>query len=234
MFLLISISVSLLLYARRITIQKKTSAASGLHLCCYLSIRVAQGDTRRDLQQLAWATFQPGTQEILALPTEENIDTYNLQVMPTGSGGVSTENMLVVDVWRHHLSRTFHHEFTASLAMVEHDSWQHAMDWKLSALQSLVSFCGNPDPGHITVIKLAEASPSQVRFRWTNDSLPRQSCPKEDGGTRGLNLQLLTLARLEVDSDNWLQFDQNQEFVSVPLESDVDREEYQLVRGTVP
>ena len=32
-----------------------------------------------------------------------------------------------------------------------------------------------------------------------------------------------------MDSDNWLQFDQNQEFVSVPLESDVDREEYQLV-----
>ena len=45
---------------------------------------------------------------------------------------------------------------------------------------------------------------------------------------------MLTLARLEVDSDNWLQFDQNQEFVSVPLENDVDREEYQLVRGTVP
>ena len=42
------------------------------------------GDTRdlsiRDLQQLTWATFQPATQEILALPTEENIGIYNLQV----------------------------------------------------------------------------------------------------------------------------------------------------------
>ena len=202
------------------------------------------------------------------------------------------------------------------------------MDWKLSALQSLVSFFGDPDPGRITVIELAETSPGQVRFRWTNDSLPRQSCPKEDiialyntmtiyerpsqmfkqafrgqfrvrdisleyrglcsvrhtdpatqapaavpgpaaggydnsmpqirnpvdklnvtagellqfqvpgdmcwdkedGGTRDLNLQLLTLARLEVDSDNWLQFDvKNQEFVGVPLENDVGREEYQLV-----
>ena len=53
---------------------------------------------------------------------------------------------------------------------------------------------------------------------------------KEDGGTRDLNLQLLTLSRLEVDSDNWLQFDvKNQEFVGVPLENDVGREEYQLV-----
>ena len=61
------------------------------------------GDTRdlsiRDLQQLTWATFQPATQEILALPTEENIGIYI------------------------HLSRTFHKEFTASLAMVEPNSW---------------------------------------------------------------------------------------------------------------
>ena len=61
--------------------------------------------------------------------------------------------------------------------------------------------------------------------------VPSDMCwDKEDGGTRDLNLQLLTLSRLEVDSDNWLQFDvKNQEFVGVPLENDVGREEYQLV-----
>ena len=115
--------ISLLLYAR-----KKTSAVSCLHLCCYLSIRVVHLDTRRGLQLLAWATFQPSTKKILALPTEENIDTYNLQVVPTDSGGVSTLDTLVVAVRQHHLSRAFHHEFTVSLAMVEPDSWQHAMD----------------------------------------------------------------------------------------------------------
>ena len=45
-----------------------------------LSLRVVDRDTGRELQQLAWATFQPSTQEILALPTEENIGIYNLQV----------------------------------------------------------------------------------------------------------------------------------------------------------
>ena len=36
--------------------------------------------------------------------------------------------------------------------------------------------------------------------------------------------------RLEVTSDNWLQFDKkNQEFFGVPLEGDVGREAYQLV-----
>ena len=61
--------------------------------------------------------------------------------------------------------------------------------------------------------------------------VPEDMCwDKEDGSTRDLNLQLLTLNRLEVDSDNWLQFDtKNQEFIGVPLENDVGREEYQLV-----
>merc|ERR1719410_1908991 len=61
--------------------------------------------------------------------------------------------------------------------------------------------------------------------------VPSDMCwDKENGGTRDLNLQLLTLTRLEVDSDNWLQFDtKNQEFIGVPLENDVGREEYQLV-----
>ena len=61
--------------------------------------------------------------------------------------------------------------------------------------------------------------------------VPEDMCwDKENGGTRELSLQLLTLGRLEGDSDNWLQFDtKNQEFVGVPLEGDVGREEYQLV-----
>ena len=40
----------------------------------------------------------------------------------------------------------------------------------------------------------------------------------------------ITQFSFQVDSDNWLQFDaRNQEFIGVPLENDVGREEYQLV-----
>ena len=52
----------------------------------------------------------------------------------------------------------------------------------------------------------------------------------ENGLTRYLDLSLLTKQRLEVTSDNWLQFDKkNQEFYGVPLEGDVGHEAYQLV-----
>ena len=59
---------------------------------------------------------------------------------------------------------------------------RHPLDSRFQVRRSdgFVSFFGDPDPGRITVIELAETSPGQVRFRWTNDSLPRQSCPKED------------------------------------------------------
>ena len=43
-------------------------------------------------------------------------------------------------------------------------------------------------------------------------------------------MNLLTTNRRELSPDAWLQFDEkNQEFVGIPLEEEVGREEYQLV-----
>ena len=296
-----------------------------------LSLRVIDRDTGKDIDDLDWARFKKDTQEILGLPLEDNIGIYNFRVIATDSGGESQQDTLVMAVRQYQVSRTFHHEFHASLTMVDRSRWRHSVDWKFSLLDSLVSFFGDPDPGRVTILEMRETSPGHIKMRWTNDSLPRQSCPKddiitlyntmtinekpsqmfkqafrgefrirdisleyrglcsvrhtevatemptnnnpgqygagagydnsmpqirnpvdkltvtagellqyqvpsdmcwdkEDGGTRDLNLQLLTLSRLEVDNDNWLQFDvKNQEFVGVPLETDVGREEYQLV-----
>ena len=45
-----------------------------------------------------------------------------------------------------------------------------------------------------------------------------------------MNLHLLTTNRRELSPEAWLQFDdKNQEFVGIPLEEEVGREEYQLV-----
>lgn len=53
---------------------------------------------------------------------------------------------------------------------------------------------------------------------------------QEDGKTSQLNLHLLTTNRRELSPDAWLQFiSKNQEFVGIPLEEEVGREEYQLV-----
>ena len=53
---------------------------------------------------------------------------------------------------------------------------------------------------------------------------------QEDGKTSRLNLHLLTTNRRELSPEAWLQFDgKNQEFVGIPLEEEVGREEYQLV-----
>jgi hypothetical protein len=61
--------------------------------------------------------------------------------------------------------------------------------------------------------------------------VPEDTCyDQEDGKTSQLNLHLLTTNRLQLSPDAWLQFDgRNQEFVGIPLEEEVGREEYQLV-----
>jgi len=294
-----------------------------------LRLRIVDRDTGVPINDLGWAHFKTDSQEILSLPLEENIGVYNFRVVATDSGGETKHDTLVIAIRQLASSRTFHHEFQATFGMMNRDRWKHPIEWKFELLENIVDFFGDADPGKITVLEMSETTPGQIRFRWTNDSLPRQSCPKEEvmnlyrkmsrderpssafksslrnhfrvkdvklewkevcsvrkgqdtgvtiprlgghypqagydnsmpqirnpvdklnvtagellqyqvpsdmcwdkenGGTRDLNLQLLTLTRLEVDSDNWLQFDtKNQEFIGVPLENDVGREEYQLV-----
>jgi len=62
--------------------------------------------------------------------------------------------------------------------------------------------------------------------------VPEDTCyDSEDGSTTSLSLQLLTVpGRREVGPRSWLQFDASrQEFIGVPLDVDVGREQYQLV-----
>ena len=65
---------------------------------------------------------------------------------------------------------------------------------------------------------------------YTNIPFQDTCYDEEDGGTPKLNLHLLTTNRRELSPSAWLQFDtKNQEFVGIPLEEEVGREEYQLV-----
>ena len=103
---------------------------------------------------------------------------YNFRVVATDSGGESQHDTLVIAVRQLAISRTFHHEFQANFAMISKSQWQHSIDWKFELLENIVSYFGDSDPGKITVLEMAETTPGHIRFRWTNDSLPRQSCPK--------------------------------------------------------
>lgn len=295
-----------------------------------LSLKVVQKGTGAPLDDLDWIRFDPITQEIVALPLEDDISSYEFEVVATDSGGLVERDLLKVAVRQHASTRLIHHTFEATLGFVRRYSFKEDIDWKISVLDSIMDFYGDSDPGSITVLSIVPTNNGDVRFTWTNDSLPKQSCPRgrvqgifnkmvnhkgtvtpsfrtamkknfyvkdvaliwkglcatrgqpgpgtvdngarvpdsgfdndmpqirnpvdklnvtagellqyqvmedmcfdaENGGTRDLNLQLLTNTqpRLEVPRHNWLQFDtKNQEFYGVPLEGDVGRDVYQLV-----
>merc|ERR1719232_2276973 len=145
-----------------------------------LSLRVIDRDTGKDIDDLDWARFKKDTQEILGLPLEDNIGIYNFRVIATDSGGESQQDTLVMAVRQYQVSRTFHHEFHASLVMMDRSQWRHPVDWKFALLDSLTSFFGDPDAGRVTVLEMTETTPGHIRMRWPNDTLPRQACPKHD------------------------------------------------------
>jgi len=147
-----------------------------------LSLSIVDRDTGEPLNDLTWARFSPVRQEILLLPLEENIGLYNFRVAATDSGGETQQDTLVISVRQQTISRTFHHQFTSRIVIANPGRFRHPVDWKLRLLDILVSFFGDSDASKVTVLDLSQ-TPGQpaghVTFRWTNDSLPRQSCPRE-------------------------------------------------------
>ena len=144
-----------------------------------LRLSIIDRESGVSINSMDWVMFKEDTQEILALPLEDNVGIYNFRVIATDSGGESQADTLVTAVRQYQVSRTFHHEFHASLLIVDTAQWRHPIEWKFSLLDSLVSFFGDNDPGRITILEMAETSAGHVKLRWTNDSLPRQSCPKD-------------------------------------------------------
>ena len=70
----------------------------------------------------------------------------------------------------------------ATIVLNDPTKFRHPVDWKLRLLDIIVSFFSDSDASKITVLELARAGQgaggSLLTFRWTNDSLPRQSCPR--------------------------------------------------------
>ena len=145
-----------------------------------LSLSVVDRDTGVPMNDLSWARFSKTKQELQLLPLEDNIGLYNFRVQASDSGGESQQDTLVISVRQQTISRTFHHQFTAILDLADPSKFRHPVDWKLRLLDILASYFGDSDSSKITVLELGPQGPTgHISFKWTNDSLPRQSCPRE-------------------------------------------------------
>ena len=93
--------------------------------------------------------------------------------------GESNQDKLEISVQHHKGRRTVTHQFTLELILLTPHEFASPVDWQLLLVDKLASLYGDPDVSAITVLG-ANPSSNPITFTWTNDSLPRSHCPREE------------------------------------------------------
>lgn len=132
------------------------------------------------LKTTHWLQFDHDIQKIYGLPLENDISTWNYELVATDSEGANVTDSLDIHVQQHKLSRSVNHEFTIYLKIDKRNEFPTDVDWELEVIESLAELYGDRDTQHITVRSINIVDREQATFTWTNDSLPRSSeCPRE-------------------------------------------------------
>ncbi|XP_014478579.1 PREDICTED: dystroglycan [Dinoponera quadriceps] len=182
---------------RRDRILKKIPVTAGKPLSYVIPANtfsdIEDGDTRNlklnlywqgvPLKPTHWLQFNRHTQEVYGLPLENDISTWNYELVATDREGANVTDHLDIHVQQHKLSRSVNHEFSIYLRIDKRNEFPTDVDWEFKVIRSLAELYGDNDTRHITVRNVDFNTPDheqQAIFTWTNDSLPRSSeCPRE-------------------------------------------------------
>jgi Dystroglycan (Dystrophin-associated glycoprotein 1). len=112
-------------------------------------------------------------------PLEEEVSKWMFIIEAMDKEGKSVSENLELTVQHHKARRNVNHEFTLQLHIDEKFDFPSSVDWQLKVLNDLTRLYGDPDTSQFVVRSVVEKS-GAVNFTWTNDSLPRDICPKDE------------------------------------------------------
>ncbi|GLH00783.1 Uncharacterized protein GBIM_07059, partial [Gryllus bimaculatus] len=148
------------------------------------------GDTRKlrlifthlnktSIMPTSWVQFDIEKQEVYALPLEEQVSKWEFLLEAMDKEGSTISETLALQVQHHKGRRALNHEFSITLRPPDRIHYASNLDWELDLLNAIARTVGDADTSHITVRAVNISGDPNV-FTWTNDSLPRSPCPKED------------------------------------------------------
>ncbi|XP_076304709.1 dystroglycan 1-like [Tachypleus tridentatus] len=141
----------------------------------YLKLIFMTGE-RTAIPSSSWIQFDPANQTLYALPLKDNIGKYEFILEAMDSEGMTTHDRLEIHVRQHPSARAIHHEFSMTL---KYQKWQYrlAIDWQIEVVQRLAKLYGDT---HTRNVNVQTISLEPVTLTWTNFTLPKYPCPREN------------------------------------------------------
>ncbi|ELU11928.1 hypothetical protein CAPTEDRAFT_183589 [Capitella teleta] len=136
---------------------------------------------------ISWIQLNDTSQTLYGLPREFDIRKHEYLLAAIDSDGKLARLVFEMIVERRPRQSNINHEFSITLDL-NYKAFMLTVDQQINVAKNLAKLYGDPDTQMISIIKLEEGS---VRYVWTNNSLPTDSCPIRD--ITGLLSYLITI-----------------------------------------
>lgn len=132
------------------------------------------------LQSSTWIRFNSQKREIYGLPLDDDVSRYEFKLRATDSSGEFVDESVEITVQQHKGSRNANHEIIIQISLLA--QYESPIDWQTRLIRGIVEAVGGNSLGDVVV---REIRPSNVRdrgytFVYTNETMPKNHCPKAE------------------------------------------------------
>lgn len=172
---------------------KKLQATSGKAFIYTLEGQIFDDDTdgenlklelldknEEKLLSTSWIRFNPTTKEIYGLPLENDVGRHEFKLRATDSEGEYAEENVDITVQQHKSYRSVNHEIFIQVRLDQ--GYESAVDWMIRLSRGIVDALKDDSIGSIIVrdVRPNKYEQNLYTFIYTNDTLPKDRCPKAE------------------------------------------------------
>lgn len=128
----------------------------------------------------SWIRFDADKQEIYGLPLENDVSKHDFKLRATDSGNEYVDEIVDITVHQHKTLRSVNHEIYIQVTVEK--EFNSTIDWEIRLIRGIVEALDDDSIGSIVVrdVKPNKHQKNFYTFVYSNDTLPKDRCPKDE------------------------------------------------------
>lgn len=132
------------------------------------------------ISQTSWIRFDSSKREIYGLPLEGDVSRYEFKLRATDSAGESVDENVDITVQQYKGFRSANHEIFIQVKLEK--NYESPVDWETRLVRGIVEALGDESTATVVVreVRPNKYEPNMFTFVYTNETLPKDHCPKDE------------------------------------------------------
>lgn len=128
----------------------------------------------------SWIRYNKETREIYGLPLESDVSKYEFKLRATDSVGEYVDETVEITVQQYKGYRSANHEIYIQVKLEK--NYESPVDWEIRLIRGIVEALDDDSIGSVVVreVKQNKYEVNMFTFIYTNETLPKDHCPKDE------------------------------------------------------